>query len=190
MSRKPFIVQQNDFGGVGMVLIGVCKNVDPELETYVMCTLPQYDVEQASASLQEQIKYWPKDTVFVSVVDPGVGTSRRGCVAKLKDGGYIVTPDNGTLTLQKEAEMILAVREIDQTVNRLKGPEKTEIFHGRDVFAYCAARLASGIIGFEEVGPEYSVDEIICYEYELGETANGEAHGYISGIMDPFGFCQ
>ena len=58
------------------------------------------------------------------------------------------------------------VREIDETINRLhgKGTEGVAIFHGRDLFGYCAARLASGMITYEQVGKEYPVDEIVCHE--------------------------
>ena len=187
MSDKLFVVQQNDFGADGAVLIGVCKMVDPSLEVYVNSSLPQYDVKAASGFLAETMRFWPKETVFVSVVDPGVGTARRGCVALTKDGSYIVTPDNGSLSQQMEAGIIVAVREIDETVNRLKGTEECSIFHGRDVFAYTAARLASGIIDFEGVGPEYPVEEIIVVEEVLGTVAPGEAHGFICGAMIQFG---
>lgn len=187
MSEKYFIVQQNDFGGDSMSLIGVCKSVDPELETFVTSDLPRYDVTHASESLLDLIRYWPANTVFVSVVDPGVGTERRACVAKLKNGGYIVTPDNGTLTLQLTEGMIEGIREIDQTVNRLPSSDETDIFHGRDVFAYTAARLAAGIIDFAGVGPEYSMDEIITYPIVYGRVDTNGAHGLITGCMAAFG---
>lgn len=96
---KPCIVMQTDFGMGGGAMFGVCKCIDPELQLYDMAhTLPKFNVEKASSSLRNAIIYWPKGTVFVSVVDPGVGTSRRASVAKTKNGYYIVTPDNGSLT--------------------------------------------------------------------------------------------
>lgn len=162
---RPFVVMQTDFGvGGGGAMYGVCKTVDPDLGVYDLShVIPKFNVEAASKSLVSVIPYWPVGTVFVSVVDPGVGTSRRACVAKTSNGYYVVTPDNGTLMLLKKEFGIDAVREIDETVNRLKGTEKTSIFHGRDLFAYCAARLASGVIDFEGVGPEYPVEEIVLY---------------------------
>jgi S-adenosylmethionine hydrolase len=77
----------------------------------------------------------------------------------------VVTPDNGTLTHIKAWVGISEVREIDQSVNRLRGKntEGTSVFHGRDVFGYCAARLASGIITYEGVGPAYPVEEIVTF---------------------------
>lgn len=164
---KPILVFQTDFTykeGAVCAMYGVVKSVDRTLEIIDGThELPQYDTWSASYRLFQSMKFWPKGTIFVSVVDPGVGTSRRACVAKTADGYYIVTPDNGTLTHIKKCTGITQVREIDETINRLHGKntEGTSVFHGRDLFGYCAARLASGIITYEEVGPEYSTDEIV-----------------------------
>jgi S-adenosylmethionine hydrolase len=130
------------------------------------------------------MRFWPKGTIFVSVVDPGVGTSRRACVAKTVNGYYIVTPDNGALTHMKEYVGIEEVREIDESVNRLKSTEGTSIFHGRDLFGYCAARLASGIISYEEVGPKYPVEEIVVHKIHQPVVSDGKAEG-IFEICDP-----
>jgi S-adenosylmethionine hydrolase len=102
--------------------------------------------------LQQTATYWPKGTVFVSVVDPGVGTERKSVVLKSKSGHYFVGPDNGTLTLIAESLGIESVRQIDEELNRRKNSSASYTFHGRDVYAYTAARLASGIIDFEKVG--------------------------------------
>lgn len=187
MKQKAIIVQQNDFGGAGTVLIGVCKRVDPDLESYVNSSLPKFNIEAAAASLRSSIRYWPDNTVFVSVVDPGVGTDRKASVAKLTTGGYIVTPDNGTLTLQLEDGLISEIREIDQNVNRLKNSGESDIFHGRDVFAYCAARLAAGIIDFEGVGPAYPIENIVTFQKTYGAVDENGASGVIAEIMHPFG---
>ena len=79
------------------------------------------------------------------------------------------------------------MREIDESVNRLKGSDKANSFHGRDVFAYTAARLASGIINFEGVGPEYPVNEIVTFETTHGTVAPGRAEGEIAGCTKHFG---
>ncbi|MFP3520520.1 SAM-dependent chlorinase/fluorinase, partial [Pseudomonas sp. SIMBA_077] len=80
----------------------------------------------------------------------GVGTDRKSVVLKTKNGQYFVSPDNGTLTLVAESLGIESVRQIDEKTNRLKGSEKSYTFHGRDVYAYTGARLASGAISFEQ----------------------------------------
>lgn len=168
MFDKPILVFQTDFTyaeGAVSSMYGVVKTVDRELEIFDGThQIPQYDTWSASYRLYQSLQFWPKGTIYVSVVDPGVGTARKACVAKTVDGYYIVTPDNGALTHVKKFIGIEAVREIDETVNRLKSTRGTAIFHGRDLFGYTAARLASGIIDFEGVGPEYSVDEIVEHE--------------------------
>lgn len=164
---KPLLVFQTDFTykeGAVCAMYGVVKSVDRELEIIDGThEIPQFDTWSASYRLYQSMKFWPEGTVFVSVVDPGVGTPRKASVAKTTDGYYIVTPDNGTLTHVKNGVGITEIREIDEIINRLKGKgtEEVSIFHGRDLFAYCAARLASGIISFEQVGLSYSVDKII-----------------------------
>lgn len=164
---KPLLVFQTDFTykeGAVCAMYGVVKSVDRELEILDGThEIPQFDTWSASYRLYQSMKFWPEGTLFISVVDPGVGTPRKASVAKTSDGYYIVTPDNGSLTHVKKWVGITEIREIDETINRLKGKntEDVSIFHGRDLFAYCAARLASGIISFEEVGLSYSVDEII-----------------------------
>ncbi len=188
MFDKPILVFQTDFTyaeGAVSSMYGVVKTVDRELEIFDGThQLPQYDTWSASYRLYQSLQFWPKGTIYVSVVDPGVGTSRRACVAKTVDGYYIVTPDNGALTHVKRLIGIEAVREIDESVNRLKSTAGTSVFHGRDLFGYTAARLASGIIDFEGVGPEYPVDEIVEHELHEPEISDGLVKG-IFEINDP-----
>ncbi|MDO4198168.1 MAG: SAM-dependent chlorinase/fluorinase [Erysipelotrichaceae bacterium] len=185
------LVIQTDFGtGSSSVsaMHGVCAMVDYDLKVDDGNNdVAQFNVLDASESLMYQLPYWPEGTVFVSVVDPGVGTKRKSCVAKLNNGSYIVTPDNGTLTYMKEQGLIEEVREIDESVNRLKGSEDVHIFHGRDVYAYCGARLASGIIDYEGVGPEYPVDEVVEAPYIHPEHKDGEVSGMIVEATVHFG---
>lgn len=187
---KPILVFQTDFTykeGAVSSMYGVVKTVDRELEIMDGThELPQYDTWSASYRLYQSLQFWPEGTIYVSVVDPGVGTKRRACVAKTVDGYYIVTPDNGTLTHVKRMIGIEAVREIDETMNRLrgKGTEGVAIFHGRDLFGYTAARLASGIIDFEGVGPEYPVDEIVEHEILEPVAKPGKVEGVFE-INDP-----
>ncbi len=178
-----FIVTQTDFtkGISTCTMDGVCMMVDPALRVFDNThNIPPFDTYTASTSLDFVVDYWPTGTVFVSVVDPGVGTSRRGCVARLKNGSYVVTPDNGTLTHMLLRPGVEAVREIDETVNRLPGSEGVNIFHGRDVFAYTAARLAAGMITFEKVGPAYPVEEIVRHPLPQPTV---EADGAVTGMI-------
>lgn len=187
---KPILVFQTDFTykeGAVSAMYGVVKSVDRELEIIDGThEIPKFDTWSASYRLYQTMRFWPEGTIFVSVVDPGVGTSRRAAVAKTCNGYYVVSPDNGTLTHVKRKFGISEIREIDETINRLKGKgtENVSVFHGRDLFAYCAARLASGIITFEQVGPEYSVDEVVEHPILAPEIGPNYAKG-IFEINDP-----
>lgn len=187
---KPLLVFQTDFTyaeGAVAAMYGVVKSVDRELEIMTAThQIPQYDIYSASYRLYQYMRYWPKGTIFVSVVDPGVGTSRRACAARTSNGYYIVTPDNGTLSHVEKYFGIDEIRVIDETVNRLRNGDNEEvsIFHGRDLFGYCAARLASGIISFEEVGPVYDKSLIVKHELQ-DETVDGDRINGILEINDP-----
>ncbi len=190
---KPCIVWQTDFSlnwGAVASMRGVCKQVDPTLECVdITHEIEPYNILAGSRELAYVEPFWPKGTIFVSVVDPGVGTSRRASVAKLKDGNYVVTPDNGTLTHLYYFVGIEAIREIDESVNRYKGTEDVSVFHGRDLFAYTAAKLASGVIDFEGVGPEYPVEEIVLYPRKMviADISDGAVKGIVSSVSDHFG---
>lgn len=152
------LVFQSDFGekdGAVASMRGVAYGVSPDLKMFDLThEIPTFDIWAAAYRLNQVASYWPAGTVFVSVVDPGVGTDRRSVVLETKSGHYFVTPDNGTLTLVADELGVAGVREIDEAVNRLKNSEKSYTFHGRDVYAYTGARLAAGVISFAEVGRE------------------------------------
>lgn len=159
------LVFQTDFGlvdGAVSAMYGVAYTVNSTLKIHDLThDITPYNVWEASYRLIQTINYWPEGTVFVSVVDPGVGSDRKSIVAKTKNGRYIVTPDNGTLTHVIRLEGIEAVREIDENVNRLPRSGESYTFHGRDVYAYTGARLAADIIDFEGVGPELPADSLL-----------------------------
>lgn len=187
---KPILVFQTDFTykeGAVCAMYGVVKSVDRELEIFDGThEIPQYDIWSASYRLFQSMAFWPEGTIFISVVDPGVGTPRKACVAKTADGYYVVSPDNGTLTHLKQWVGLTHVREIDQSINRLKGKntEGVSVFHGRDLFSYCAARLASGAISYEQVGPAYPVEEIVAFPILEPILDGGKVRG-IFEIGDP-----
>lgn len=152
------VVVQTDFGlkdGAVAAMRGVAYGVSGDLVISDLThEIPAFNIWEASYRLNQVIAYWPAKTVFVSVVDPGVGTDRRSVVVRTGKGHYVVTPDNGTLTMVAESEGIDEIREIDEKVNRREGSSASYTFHGRDVYMYTAARLAAGKITFEEVGPK------------------------------------
>lgn len=176
---KPIILLQTDFSNTWSAVAsmkGVIKIVDGELEIEDLChDIKMFDPWEASLSLNTCEPYWPKGTVIVSVVDPGVGTDRRASVALLNDGTYVVTPDNGTLTHLKNGVGIKEIREIDASRHRFNSEEEVSVFHGRDIFGYCAALLASGKITYEEVGETYPVSEVVeCKEYYIKTECSGD----------------
>jgi S-adenosylmethionine hydrolase len=103
-------------------------------------------------------------------------------VLKTKNGQYFVSPDNGTLTLVAQTLGIESVREINENINRLKGSEKSYTFHGRDLYAYTGARLAAGVITFEEVGKELPA-QVIELPHQKAQWNQGKLEGNIP-ILD------
>ncbi|WP_304222113.1 S-adenosyl-l-methionine hydroxide adenosyltransferase family protein [Gracilinema caldarium] len=175
------LVLQSDFGlsdGAVSAMYGVALKVAPDLKIYdITHDIPPYNVWEASYRLVQTLGYWPEGTVFVSVVDPGVGSNRRSVVAKTKSGHLVVTPDNGTLTHVGAFYGIAEVRRLDETRHRLAGSELSYTFHGRDVYAYTGARLAAGFIGFDAVGemvaPESLVQLPLVHAQREGDVVSG-----------------
>ena len=186
---KPCIVLQSDFGistGLPASMTAVIVKLDPEIRVFDLChEVREYDIREGGSILASTFPYWPDGTIFVSVVDPGVGTNRRSCVALMDNGSFVVTPDNGTLSYLYDR--IASVREIAEKINRLPGSDDHHTFHGRDVYAYTAARLASGIIDFTGVGPEFAKETLVRFSMPTAEIINGAACGEITGAHDHFG---
>src|SRR4051812_42228377 len=151
------LVFQSDFGlkdAAVSAMKGVAYGVSDKLHMFDNThEIPAYNIWEAAYRLQQTARYWPAGTVFVSVVDPGVGSERKSVVLKTKSGHFFVTPDNGTLTLVAQSLGIDTLREIDESKNRLTNSNESYTFHGRDVYGYTGARLAAGVISFNDVGP-------------------------------------
>jgi S-adenosylmethionine hydrolase len=182
LAAQPVIVLQSDFGlldGAVASMKGVAVGVSPDIHIFDLTHhIEPFNIWQGALRLAQTAEYWPAGTVFVSVVDPGVGTDRKSIVLRTKSGHYFVTPDNGTLTFAAPRLGIDAVREIDEAVNRRKNSEKSFTFHGRDVYAYTAARLAAGIISFEQVGRELP-PQVVVIPHEAARYEGGVVYGNI-----------
>ena len=171
------VVIQADFGGA--VMPGVVFSVDKDIPIFTVQPLIElYNIDAAARNLIYTAPVWPAGTVFVSVVDPGVGTKRKSVVLKTKNGQYFVSPDNGTLSLVAAEFGIEAVREIDEKLNRRPGTEWSHTFHGRDVYSYTAGRLAAGVITYEQVGPLLE-SKVVTLDYPKPVIENGTATGMI-----------
>jgi S-adenosylmethionine hydrolase len=189
-AQNKIVVFQTDFGlrdGAVAAMKGVAMSVSPDLKLFDLThEIPPFNIWEAAYRLQQTAQYWPVGTVFVSVVDPGVGSQRKSVVLKTKSGYYFVSPDNGSLTLIAQSQGIDAVREIDETKNRRPGSGESYTFHGRDVYAYTGARLAAGIIRFDEVGPLLPA-AVVTIDYQQPVFENNIIKGSIPVLDIQFG---
>lgn len=186
-----FLVFQSDFGlvdGAVSAMKGVAYKVDPSLLiSDVTHDITPYNIFEASYRLFQTVDYWPVGTVFVSVVDPGVGSDRKSIVARTAKGQYVVTPNNGTLTHLSVFGGIEEIREIEESTNRLKDSSLSYTFHGRDVYAYTGARLASGVISYEEVGPALDMSELVALELFSAVQTDTSVSGRVDILDVRFG---
>lgn len=186
-AAKSPLVLQSDFGILDAAvpsMKGVAVGVSADIDIYDLThDIPAFNIWEASLRLAQVAEYWPAGTVFVSVVDPGVGTKRKSVVLQTKSGHYFVSPDNGSLTAVAELLGVKAVREIDEAVNRLANSEKSYTFHGRDVYAYTGARLAADVIDFSEVG-QLLPPVVLEILYQQAAFNDGTILGNIE-ILDP-----
>lgn len=145
-SMRPIITLLTDFGYDSYFIPsmkGVILSLNPEAVIIdITHSIPQFNVHKAAFTLWATYKYFPKGTIHVVVVDPGVGTSRRAIAIKTRNY-YFVGPDNGVLMMAAEDDGIIDVRVIE---NRdFMRPIVSSTFHGRDVFAPIAAYLSLGL---------------------------------------------
>lgn len=180
------LVLMTDFGvkdGAVAAMKGVALNLAPDLTIHDLThEIPAYNIWEGAFRLQQTAPYWPTGTVFVCVVDPGVGTERKSIILKTKANHYYVGPDNGLFTLVAESEGVEEIREIS-AANRLPNSQNSYTFFGRDVFAYSGAKLASAGINFEEVGEKVVDNKLIMLEYSKPTFENGLISGGIP-ILD------
>jgi S-adenosylmethionine hydrolase len=182
----PAIVLQTDFGqkdGAVAAMKGVMNDVNPHLRIYDLThEIPAYNVWEAGYRLSQTAPYWPAGTIFVSVVDPGVGTERKSLLLKTKQGQYFISPDNGTLTMIAQQQGIEWVRSIDENKMRRRGSNDSYTFFGRDLYAYFAARFAAGDINIDTIGSEMKTP-IQQIAYQQPALENGIIKGNIP-ILD------
>jgi S-adenosylmethionine hydrolase len=187
-ARAP-LVMLTDFGtqdGAVSAMKGVAYSVSQDL---LISDLSHENpsIFVGAYRLYQAEQFWPPGTVFVTVVDPGVGTSRLSVVLKTRTGHYFVGPNNGLLSLVAERDGIEGLRQIDERINRRKGSDDSHTFHGRDVFAYTGARLAAGIISFEQVGPPLADQSLISIPYRKPERTGNTVKGIIPVLDVQFG---
>lgn len=150
---KPIIAFLSDFGSrdhYAGVMKGVVLSICPDATLVDVChDLPAHDVPFAALELAATYRYFPKDTIFLVVVDPGVGTQRRGLAVEAGDWRFIA-PDNGVLTAVFQETP--PKRVVELTERRFARPTVSRTFEGRDRFAPAAAWLAKGTIQLAAFG--------------------------------------
>src|SRR5688500_1214689 len=197
VADRPIVTLTTDFGlrdhyvaAMKAVLIRECpaaRLID------VTHSVPRHDILCASITLERAIDGFPKNTVHLAVVDPGVGTARRLIVARINDQ-YVVAPDNGLITWawRVHATTIATTPGHGAAPRRLAAPEVAEItrtfknasstFHGRDILSPVAGMLAAGVPMHELTRP---IDDPVLLD-DLAPAANDDAGGRVIHI-DHFG---
>jgi len=187
VGAQPTIVFMTDFGTANDA-VAICKAVivgiapDARLMDITHQVMP-YQIEEAARYLAGVTPYYPSGTIFLVVVDPGVGTSRKAVIVKSKKGQYFVVPDNGLITPVIERDGLDSAREITNTAWMLD-PQVSSTFHGRDIFSPAAAHLAEGW-DFTMAGPV--VTQLVQLTEKVSSTTEKGIEGDIIGLDDPFG---
>src|SRR5271168_1932746 len=186
-AARPTIVFMTDFGTANDA-VAVCKAVivgiapDARLMDITHQVTP-FQIEEAARWLAGVTPYYPSGTVFLVVVDPGVGTSRKAVIVKSKKGQYFVLPDNGLITPVIERDGLDSAREITNTGWMLQ-PKVSSTFHGRDIFSPAAAHLAEGW-DFTLAGDV--VPQLMQLTPKVSKTSENGIDGEIIGLDDPYG---
>ncbi len=169
-------------------MYGVALSVDDQIRLFDITHLvPPGDIHEGSRLLAETLPYWPVGTIFICVVDPGVGTSRAPLCTFTNTDHFIIAPDNGLLTHVFHTVGLKSIRQIDEKKHRLPGSEQFHTFHGRDLFAYTGARLASGKISFSDTGYERESPPELLELTKPAITEDNFIHGNVISIERPFG---
>ncbi|MGA9592117.1 MAG: SAM-dependent chlorinase/fluorinase [Candidatus Acidiferrales bacterium] len=187
LSARPMIVFMTDFGTANdavaickAVMVGIVPNVRIMDITH---QVTPYSIEEGARFLSGVTPYYPSGTVFLVVVDPGVGTSRKAIIAKTKKGQYFVLPDNGLFTPVVDRDGLEGVREITNTAWMI-GDNVSSTFHGRDIFSPAAAHLAAGE-DWTLAGPE--VKELVRLSAKTATVDTKGITGEVIALDDPFG---
>jgi len=184
---RPIIVFTTDFGTANDA-VAICKavmlSIAPDARIMdITHRVTPYSIEEGARFLEGVSPYYPAGTVFVTVVDPGVGTSRKAVIVKTKKDQYFVLPDNGLITPVIDRDGLASAREITNPNWIIQAPISST-FHGRDIFSPAGAHLAAGW-EFNLVGPE--VPQLVRLAPKTSATTDKGIAGDIIALDDPFG---
>jgi S-adenosylmethionine hydrolase len=183
------IVFMTDFGIVDdsvNICKGVMYSIAPEIRIVDLThQVTPYSIADGARFLYGATPYYPAGTVFVVVVDPTVGSTRKAIVARTKRGQYFVLPDNGLMTLVQDRDQIEAAREITNPAWMIGG-KLSSTFHGRDIFSPVGAHLARGD-DWTEVGPALDVSKLVRLELAPSTLDASGITGQVIATDGPFG---
>jgi len=185
----PTIVFMTDFGVVDdsvAICRGVMYSVMPEVRIVDLThQVTPFSILDGARFLYGATPYFPAGTVFVVVVDPTVGSTRKAIVARSKRGQYFVLPDNGLLTLVEQRDGIEGVREI-RNPEWMIGSKLSSTFHGRDIFSPVGAHMARGD-DWTRVGPEMPVTDLVRLELKAAKLDERGLSATVIATDGPFG---
>jgi S-adenosylmethionine hydrolase len=186
-SPRPSIVFMTDFGtanDAAAICRAVIYGIAPDVRiTDITHQVTPFSIEEASRFLYGVTPYYPEGTVFLVVVDPGVGTSRKAIAVKSKKGQYFILPDNGVITPVLDRDGLESAREITNQHWMIQTP-LSSTFHGRDIFSPAAAHLAAGW-EFDLVGPP--VQQLVRLTPKTSALSAKGIDGEVIGLDDPYG---
>jgi len=184
---KSTIVFMTDFGTANDA-VAICRavmvGIAPEARIMdITHQVTPFQIEEGARFLEGVTPYYSAGTVFLVVVDPGVGTSRKAVIVKSNKGQYFVLPDNGLITPVIDRDGLDSAREITNQSWMIQAPVSST-FHGRDIFSPAAAHLAAGW-DFNLVGPV--VPQLVRLNPKASTTGEKGIEGDIIALDDPFG---
>ena len=185
--NRPIIVFMTDFGTANDA-VAICRaviiRIAPDVRLMdITHQVTPFSIEEGARFLAGVTPYYPSGTIFLVVVDPGVGTSRKAIIAKSKTGQFFVLPDNGFMTPVEDRDGIEGVHEITNP-DWMIGAGISSTFHGRDIFSPAAAHLSTGA-DWTMAGPE--VKQLVRLAPRVATVEKKGITGQVIGLDDPYG---
>jgi S-adenosylmethionine hydrolase len=170
--------------------IGICKAVIFGIAPHatvidITHQVTPFDIAEAGRFLAGSAPYFPHDAVFVAVIDPTVGSTRKAIIAKSKVGQYFVLPDNGLITQLADRDGLVGAREITNPAWMI-GAKLSSTFHGRDIFSPAGAHLARGD-DWADAGPALDLAKLVRLKNTTALIDANGLHGQVIGTDGPFG---
>jgi len=185
----PTIVFMTDFGVLDdavAICRGVMYSIMPEVRIADLThQVTPFSILDGARFLYGATPYYPAGAVFVVVVDPTVGSTRKAIVAKSRRGQYFVLPDNGLLTLVEQRDGIEAAHEITNP-EWMIGSRLSSTFHGRDIFSPVGAHVARGD-DWTKVGPELPVNALVRLKLKSARLDDRGLAAEVLATDGPFG---